>query len=82
MGFDIGCNQVATVIRMRKKVDVAEMWSDIKKPRSTLWCDCLIDRNGRKSLISDDEDESDDNMPSWKQNKIRKKFKKLLIALK
>ena len=76
--LDVGYIQGTTVIRIRSKEDLAEMWSEIKKPRctSSLWCDGLIEgtkkKSGRKRLISDDEDESDDDVPSRKRRKKHK----------
>lgn len=70
--FDVGYIQGTNVIRVRSAEDMVEMWSEIKKPRSTtsLWCDGLIDSNpkkkSRRRLLSDD---SDDDLPHPKSKK-------------
>ena len=64
------------------------MWPEINKPRSTssLRFDGLIrvtkKNHGRKRLISDDEDESDNNMPSRKQSNNQGKVQQIVDSLK
>ena len=86
--FDVGYIQGKTVVRVRSEEDMAEMWSEIKKPGSTtsLWCDGLIEATTkpkasrrRKLQLSDDSD--DENLLFHSQRSVRvwiikKKYKK------
>lgn len=63
--FDIGFVEGANVVRIRSSEDLAEFWSDLKKPGSklSLWCDGLMeDRHvhSRKRTCSGDVDSDDE----------------------
>ena len=72
--FDVGYIQGSTVVRIRSKEDLAEMWCDIRKCKNTcLWCDGLIETNKkskrkRKHVISEDEDSGEDRPKSKKKH--------------
>ena len=53
--------QGTTIIRVRSKDDIDEMWSEIQKSKNTscLWCDGLVDnRTGKKWKLFSDGEES------------------------
>ena len=70
----MGYFQGSTVVRIRWKEDLAEMWCDIRKCKNTcLWCDGLIETNKkskrkRKHIISEDEDSGEDRPKSKKKH--------------
>ena len=73
--FDVGYIQGKTVVRVCSEEDMAEMWSEIKKPGSTsLWCDGLIEATTkpkasrrRKLQLSDDSDDENLLFPQPKK---------------
>ena len=71
--FDVGYIQGSSVIRIRSKEDLAEMWSEVRKSKNTnLWCDGLIEdskKNSRKRklVLSDDEESDEGGKPRKKQ---------------
>ena len=46
--LDIGFVNGSSVIRIRNKEDLSDVWSALRKPgnKKTLWCDGLVDRRG------------------------------------
>ena len=60
--FDVGYIQGTTIIRVRSKDDIDEMWSEIQKSKNTsLWCDGFVDnRTGNKRKFFSDGKESDE----------------------
>lgn len=78
--FDIGYMQSNTVISIRSKEDLAEIWANLKKGTNiTLWCDGLrvatgagISRQKRHHQTNSDSDVDsgdEDNPPSKKKSK-------------
>lgn len=49
--FDVGFVEGSSVVRMRSKQDLYELWSRLRKPgtKMSLWCDGLLERGGKKS---------------------------------
>lgn len=79
--FDIGFVDGSSIVRLRNKEDLVEVWSGLRKTGSkmTLWCDNLIDRStrksdGRKRVRSDDvglESELTETRPSKRKQPER-----------
>ncbi len=42
--FDIGYIQGSTVVRIRSKEDISELWANVRKPSSkmSVWCDVVL----------------------------------------
>ena len=79
--FDIGFVDGSSIVRLRNKEDLIEVWSGLRETGSkmTLWCDGLIDRStrksdGRKRVRSDDvgsESELTETRPSKRKQPER-----------
>ena len=58
--FDIGFVNGSSVIRIRNKEDLSDVWAALRKPgnKMTLWCDGLVERraNSRKRVQGEDVD--------------------------
>ena len=64
--FDVGYVQGASVIRVRSKQDIKEMWSEIIKGKIMLWCDGLKGNKTsaprvKRKLSEFDSEELDDD---------------------
>ena len=51
--FDIGFVNGSSMIRIRNKEDLSDVWSALRKPgnKMTLWCDGLVDRRGSELKV-------------------------------
>ena len=61
--FDIGFVNGSSVIRIRNKEDLSDVWSALRKPgnKMTLWCDGLVDRRGNSRKLAQSEDVGSDS---------------------
>ena len=63
--FDVGYVQGASVIRVRSREDIQEMWSEIKSGKIALWCDGLKNNKSapraKRKLCEFDSDEEEDD---------------------
>ena len=66
--FDVGVISNTSVVRVRTKKDLSELWSDVKnaKTKAVLWCDGLIDKSNQKRKSGETVD-SEDDKPSKKK---------------
>jgi len=46
--FDVGFVSGSSVVRIRNRKNLLDVWSELRKPgnKITLWCDGLVDRSG------------------------------------
>lgn len=89
--FDVGFLNGSSVVRIRNKKDLFDVWSALRKPGSkvTLWCDGLVDRRGagnsRKRPQSDEpgsDSESTVTRPKKKQVDRDRKVQDIVDDLK
>ena len=83
--FDIGYLQNTTVISIRNKEDLDEVWDQIKNGKNiTLWCDGLKTTlsTSRKRQLDEDSDDETSESGGGKSSKRRKKKNKWRRLLK
>lgn len=72
--FDIGFVSGSSVVRIRNRKDLLDMWSELRKPgnKITLWCDGLVDRSGNCRKWAQTEDVGSDSEPTISRPPKRK----------
>lgn len=79
--FDVGYVSGNSVISIRNKADISELWADVQKgTKVVLWCDGLSGSKGKqkRSLSVDDENESDEDHQEPGKKSVSKKKKRSL----
>ena len=86
--FDVGVISNTSVVRVRTKKDLSELWSDVKnaKTKAVLWCDDLIDKSNQKCKSGETVDSEDDKPSKKRLAKVRliqtRRFRTWLMTLK
>ena len=78
--FDVGYYQGSTVVSIRSRQDLTEVWNDVKaKKKVTLWCDGLKEeecpKNKKRKQAELDSEESDDEEADYRRKSGNKKRK-------
>ncbi len=69
--FDVGYVHGSSVVRIRSREDLAEVWADLSKlnSKTTLWCDGLKEPGSRKKKHSEADSDDDEGVSGAKRKK-------------